>query len=145
SSTTNCGTIYTPTFFSQKRLASITTQVWSGTAYRDVERWTFNHTFKDPGDGNPKLLWLSGVTNSGLAVTGQTTTMPELTFGGVQLNNRVDRAPTKAPIIRFRLSSIANEAGGVISINYSPPECAIGGTMPASSDSNTRRCFPIRW
>ena len=143
-SATNCANIYAPTFFSQKRLASVTTQVRDGTGYRDVERWTLTHAFKDPGDGHPKLLWLDRLARVGLS-DGATTTTPDVTFGGIQMNNRVDRSPTQEPIIRFRVSLISNEVGGVLSVNYSAPECVIGSVMPASADNNTKLCYPVYW
>jgi len=138
-STSNCASVTTPTFFSQKRLAAVTTQVRDGSAYRDVERWTLTHVFKDPGDNRAKLLWLDKLGHEGLA--GGTAATPDVTFGAVQLNNRVDTSVTKDPIIRFRISSIVTETGGVISVNYLPPECVLGSNMPVAA-ANTKRCYP---
>ena len=145
-STTSCPDVYTPAFFTQKMLSTITTKVWTGTGttYRDVRRWTLNHAFKDPGDGHAKTLWLSGISAAGLAATPNLTT-PDVTFASVQLSNRVDTAVTKDPIIRFRISSITNEAGGVTAVTYSQPECVKGTNMPAAPDTNTKRCYPVWW
>ncbi|MEV4134785.1 RHS repeat-associated core domain-containing protein [Dactylosporangium sp. NPDC049742] len=145
-STTSCPDVYTPAFFTQKMLSTITTKVWTGTGttYRDVRRWTLNHQFKDPGDGHAKTLWLSGISAAGLAATPNLTT-PDVTFASVQLSNRVDTAVTKDPIIRFRVSSITNEAGGVTAVTYSSPECVKNTNMPAAADTNTKRCYPVWW
>jgi YD repeat-containing protein len=144
-SASNCTGIYTPTFFTQKMLATVTTQVWTGTgtSYRDVEQWTLNHVFKDPGDGHAKTLWLNSISHAGL--NGTRTTTPDVTFNAVQLNNRVDTAPSKDPIIRYRISSLVNESGGVVSVTYSAPECVLGSNMPSAPDSNTKRCYPVWW
>jgi RHS repeat-associated protein len=142
-STTNCPNQYSPTFWTQKRLATVTTSVRRGGTLADVERWTLNHVFADPGDANQKLLWLAGISHQGLV--GETTALPDLTFSGVQLNNRVDRSSTVDPIIRFRLSTVRNEFGGVLNVNYSAVDCVLGGTMPAAPDRNDRRCFPVIW
>ncbi|MEV4139287.1 RHS repeat-associated core domain-containing protein [Dactylosporangium sp. NPDC049742] len=146
-STTSCGGVFSPALFTQKRLSTITTQVRSGTGFRDVERWTLNHVFKDPGDGHAKTLWLNSIAHAGLnnMPAGTSTTMPDITFTGVQLSNRVDTSPTKNPIIRFRISSIVNESGAVTAVTYSQPECVVGSNMPASADNNTKRCFPVYW
>jgi RHS repeat-associated protein len=142
-STSNCAGKYSPTFFTQKMLSTVTTQVANGTGYRDVERWTLSHVFKDPGDAHPKILWLNALSHTGLV--GTSTAMPDITFGAVAMNNRVDTAASKAPIVRYRIASIANESGGITSVSYLPAECAVGSNMPASPDSNTKRCFPVYW
>src|SRR5204862_7732034 len=100
------------------------------------------HNFKDPGDGQTKILWLSQVDHCGVT---DSTCMPPVTFIPTQLSNRVDRAGTTNSIIRYRMSSIVNESGGVIAVTYSAPECVAGSNMPASPDSNTKRCFPVYW
>lgn len=145
-STSNCSGVYAATFFSSKMLNTVTTQVWSGggTTYNDVEQWTLGHVFKDPGDGHAKTLWLNSIGHVGLN-GGEHTTTPDVSFTGVQLNNRVDTTPSKDPIIRYRISSVVNEAGGVIAVTYSRPECVLGSHMPASADTNTMRCYPSYW
>ncbi|GIM89932.1 RHS repeat domain-containing protein [Paractinoplanes toevensis] len=144
-STSSCPTVFAPGFFTQKMLSTVTTQVWTGTGtdYRDVQRWTLDHVFKDPGDGRAKTLWLNGVSVTGL--NGTPVTTPGVSFTGVQLGNRVDKVATKDPIIRFRISSVVNEAGGVVAVTYSQPECVLGSNMPAAADSNTKRCYPVWW
>ncbi|MEV4141658.1 RHS repeat-associated core domain-containing protein [Dactylosporangium sp. NPDC049742] len=147
-STSSCPNALAPSFFTQKRLASVTTQVWSGTGvtYRDVERWTLNTSFKTPGDGRPKLLWLDGIQHTGLE-TGPANKidLPSVTFTPVSMGNRVDTSPTKNPIQRLRLSSLTTETGGEIAVTYSAPDCVVNTRMPASPDTNTLRCFPVYW
>ncbi|MEW9529048.1 RHS repeat-associated core domain-containing protein [Microbispora sp. NPDC049125] len=132
-----------PTFWTTKRLSSVTTQVWGGSAYRDVESWTFKHTFPDPGDGTMAGLWLAGIGHSGL-VAG-TSALPDVTFTGVQMPNRVDTVDHSPAMNWWRIASIRNETGGEISVAYSGQDCVAGGRMPSAPESNTMRCYPVIW
>ncbi len=141
---TNCAGRYAPTFWTTKKLSAVTTQTASGVkTWRDVERWSMTHEFKDPGDGQAKILWLSRIDHCGLV--GATTCLSPVLLNPTQMSNRVDLAGTTNSVIRYRLRSITSEAGGVVSVTYSAPECVAGSTMPAAPDSNTKRCFPISW
>lgn len=143
--TTSC-TIASPTFWTQKRLASVTTRVWNASVsdYKDVEQWTLNHAYLDPGDGTRAGLWLAGISHKGLA--GGAVAVPDVTFTGYQMANRVNVADPKAPPMKWwRIAYINTEAGGVIGVTYYPVECVTGSNMPASADNNTKRCFPAYW
>ncbi|HTM84328.1 MAG TPA: hypothetical protein VL179_05375, partial [Mycobacterium sp.] len=61
-----CTGKFSPTFFSRKRLASVTTKVRSGTTYTDVERWDLQQTFPVSGDGLSPSLWLNKIVHVGL-------------------------------------------------------------------------------
>ncbi|NEA32597.1 RHS repeat-associated core domain-containing protein [Streptomyces sp. SID13031] len=138
---TTCKDHHVPTFWTTKRLASVTAKVRSGSEYRDVDRWTLDHQFPDPGDGDKAALWLKSITHTGLA--GPTPiTLDPVTFEGAKLANRVHQADGLSPIIRYRITGIVSEAGGLTSVNYAPPDCL---TAPASPETNTKRCFPVRW
>ncbi|MFG2076267.1 RHS repeat domain-containing protein [Nonomuraea maritima] len=130
-----------PTFWSRKRLAKVTTQVRSGSAYRDVDSWTLTHTFPATGDGLSPALWLASVQHAGHV--GATVTLPAVTFAGVQLQNRVDADEGRAPLYKWRVQSVYSEAGGELRVTYAPQEC-LPGSAPAA-DRNTKRCFPQRW
>jgi RHS repeat-associated protein len=144
SSSTSC-TDASPTFWTQKRLASITTQVSDGgSGYRDVERWTLNQTFPDPGDSTRPGLWLASISHTGLV--GGSLDTPDVRFTGVQLPNRVDTSTDQRPAMNWwRISYIDTEAGGRIGVSYLGPDCVAGSRMPASPQSNTLRCFPVYW
>jgi RHS repeat-associated protein len=140
---TSCAGKVAPTFFVTRKLTRITTQVASGVkTWRRVEQWRLTHEFKDPGDGNQKILWLQRVDHCGL---DDNTCVPPITLMATQLSNRVDRAGATSSIIRYRMLSITNESGGLITVTYSAPECVAGSVMPASPDTNTKRCFPAWW
>ncbi len=135
-----CAGQYAPTFWTTKRLAAVTTQVLRGSSYSDVDRWNLNHQFPQSGDGDKALLWLKGITHTGLV--GGSITLPPVTFEGSVYANRVPRADPLPPILRYRLTGIVSEAGGVTSVTYAPPDCT---SPPTNPESNTKRCFPVRW
>jgi RHS repeat-associated protein len=142
SSTTSCPNKFNPTFWTQKRLAKVTTQVWGGTAARDVSSWTFTHTYPNPGDGTQPRLWLNSVQQTGLA--GGTLALPPVTFEGTQLANRVDGADHIPAMNWWRLKAVRTEAGNEIRVNYSEKDCVYGTGLPAPA-TNGKRCHPVRW
>jgi RHS repeat-associated protein len=142
---------FSPSFWSTKRLASITTRVWDAAkqptaGYKDVRKWTFTHTFPDPGDSSRAGLWLSRISQVGLV--GQTTTMPDIVVSGTQLQNRVDTIGDQLfPMNWWRISRIDTDTGGAIKVNYEPRECVAGSVIPDVNalQDNTLRCFPVKW
>ncbi|GAA1499625.1 RHS repeat-associated core domain-containing protein [Dactylosporangium maewongense] len=136
-----------PTFWSSKRLTSVTTKVRKGSGYQDVDQWNLRQSFPDPGDGTRAGLWLEGITHKGL--NGATITLPEVTFEGIQLPNRVDAVWSDfAPAMNWwRITSIRTEAGAEIAVDYSDPDCTNPVRLPNSNalDSNTLRCYPVKW
>lgn len=141
-STTKCANKYTPTFWSQKRLSKVTTKVWNTTGFKNVDQWTLNHTYPEPGDGTRAGMWLASVKRTGLV--GGTADLPEVTFAGVQMANRVDGIDGIPPMNWWRLKAIRTETGGEIAVNYLPKECAAPGDLPAADD-NAKRCHPLKW
>ncbi|MFC9690588.1 RHS repeat domain-containing protein [Kribbella sp. NPDC056951] len=133
---------YSPAFFSAKRLASVTTYVASGTGYSPVDSWALAHEFKNYGDKEQIVLWLSSIKHTGHV--GGTATTPPTEFGGSFLPNRVDNGESFPGIWRPRLTSIKSETGGVTTINYTEPDCR-AGSLPTSAHQNNRRCFPSRY
>ncbi|TDC32917.1 RHS repeat domain-containing protein [Kribbella albertanoniae] len=133
---------YSPAFFSAKRLTAVTTYVASGTGYSAVDSWALTHEFKNYGDKEQVVLWLSAVKHTGHV--GGTASTPPTEFGGTFLPNRVDNGESFPGIWRPRLTSIKSETGGVTTINYTEPDCR-AGSMPSSAHQNTRRCFPSRY
>ncbi|MEV4135448.1 RHS repeat-associated core domain-containing protein [Dactylosporangium sp. NPDC049742] len=136
-----------PSFWSSKRLTSVTTKVWKGSGYQDVDQWILRQSFPDPGDGTRAGLWLEGITHKGL--NGAAVTLPEVTFEGIQLPNRVDAVWSDfAPAMNWwRITSIRTEAGAEIAVDYSDPDCVNPGRLPNVNalDSNTLRCYPVKW
>lgn len=141
-----CST-YSPTFFSDKRLVKVRTDVLASGAYAGADVWNLKHSMPDPGDGTKPALWLGSVDHQGVdgkAANGATVSDPAVVFGGQTLQNRVWVVDGLAPLDRYRLSSIKTVTGAVVSATYKQAECSVGNT-PASPQSNTMRCFPQWW
>lgn len=142
-SSTNCYNKYSPTFWTQKRLAKVTTQVRRGSAFTDVDSWTLHHLFPSPGDGTRAGLWLESVTNAG-HVGGTAIATPEVNFDGVQMHNRIDTTSDGTPPMNWwRVKTINYGTGGLVTVTYSPQDC--GPTDLPAPDTNTRRCHPMKW
>lgn len=144
-STSSCSGRVAPTFFSRKRLTVVKTSVYSGSAYSEVERWTMDHQFPDPGDGSSPALWLKNIVHAG---AGGASPLPKVAFYGVQMANRVDGIEDKPgtvapPLNKWRVKAIESESGGQIDVTYSAKDCS-PSSLP-SQESNTRRCFPVYW
>jgi RHS repeat-associated protein len=140
-----CTNVLTPTFWTTKRLAAVTTQLWdtSANAYRNVDSWALTHSYPDPGDGTRAGLWLASVTRTGQ--DGGSAPLPSVTFTGIQLTNRVNVTSLAPAMNWWRVAAINTETGGIVSVGYSPPDCVTGSRMPSAPDSNTLRCFPAFW
>jgi RHS repeat-associated protein len=134
-----------PSFWSTKRLDTITTKVWRGSAYEPVDRWTLTQRYPDPGSEilERAALWLKEIRHTGLA--GGSLDMPPVTFEGTQLPNRVDGdGDGYSGLHRYRVTGIVSESGGWLSIGYEEPNCGGGQQMPAP-EHNTLRCYPVKW
>ncbi|XTZ16524.1 hypothetical protein ACQSSU_03800 [Micromonospora echinospora] len=144
STAADCGENYGPTFWSAKRLATVTTQVWDTTkttpAWQQVDSWTLTHTYPPVGDGSDHAgMWLSSVQYQGLV--GGTVSMPPVTFEPVSLSNRV-LEENNTSNNRMRIANILTETGGKIQVTYSLPDCA-ADDLPSAPHTNTRLCYPV--
>ncbi|MFL6140680.1 MAG: RHS repeat-associated core domain-containing protein [Labedaea sp.] len=138
-------TTTSPTFWTTKRLAKVTTRIWDavGSRYQDVESWTLTHSFPNPGDGTRAGLWLDRISHTGHV--GGTKTVPDVTFVGEQKPNRVDTADHSPAMNWWRIAHIDTETGGKIAITYSGADCVAGTRVPTAPEQNTLRCYPVRW
>ncbi|MFH8223139.1 polymorphic toxin-type HINT domain-containing protein [Streptomyces sp. NPDC018057] len=140
---TECKDQNAPSFWTRKRLSTITTRVLTGGAYKDVDVWQLAQGFPAAGDGISTPMWLQSITRVGK--TGGTAALPPVTFSGEQLANRVDAlGDGLAPFVRLRLSQITTETGGTIAVYYSKPDCT-ASTLPPEDGTNATRCYPIKW
>ncbi|MGQ4517343.1 polymorphic toxin-type HINT domain-containing protein [Streptomyces sp. DW26H14] len=137
-----------PTFFSRERLTGVTTRVWNASAspaaYQDVDTWSLDQSFPDPGDGTSAGLWLKSITRTG--EDGKAVAMKPVTFAGVQMTNRVDTTHDDiAALVKWRVRTITSETGSVLTVNYADPQCVVGSNMPSAPDSDTKLCYPSYW
>ncbi|WP_461165381.1 RHS repeat-associated core domain-containing protein [Arthrobacter sp. R4-81] len=146
-STGTC-TVYSPTFYTDQRLLTVTTRTaTSPTAYQDVDVWTLHHSMPDPGDLTKPALWLGSIDHKGANTAtgvGGAISDPPVVFGGQTLQNRVWVVDGLAPLDRYRISSIKTVTGASIAVTYQAPECS-PSNLPASPETNTKRCFPQWW
>lgn len=135
-----------PTFWSTRMLTGVSTQYWNGSGYATVDTWSLGHSFPDPGDGTSAALWLTQIGHTG-NVGGSAITLPDVTFQGVAMQNRVWVIDGLAPLEKYRISSLTTETGAVISVNYSGEDCqpSEAATIEANANTNTRRCYPQWW
>jgi hypothetical protein len=91
----SCANNLSPSFWGTKRLATVTTQVWtgSGTTYRAVDEWKIGHSFPSPTDGTSPSLWLTSITHTGKV--GGSTTLPAVLMYGTRFANRTDLYRTR--------------------------------------------------
>lgn len=136
----------------------VTTNVRVDGAWRPVTTWDLTHTWRDPGDGTGRFLWLSkiGRLAHGQPGTGDDVRFDPVTFsGGQQLPSRVNDTISDGypEMNRIRVTGITTETGGTIGIEYTPAQCT-RSSHPVPSDwkipeatqrDNTSRCFPMTW
>lgn len=154
-STTSCKDVQFPAFFSTKRLTSVTSKVTAGGSLRPVNTWALTHSWRDPGDGTGRILWLGKIGRT--AHGSWTDANDHITFdpvvfrGGEQLPGRVDDSSTDGypAMNRIRLTGITTETGAEIGITYTNAACSHansnGSISEAEQKANTQRCFPVRW
>ncbi|WP_239177107.1 RHS repeat domain-containing protein [Actinoplanes octamycinicus] len=134
------------TFWSARRLTSITTQIRNGTSsYADVETVKLRQRFLSAGTGEGIPLWLDGITRTGQVIRagGTIESDPEIVFdpGSLPLDNRVDAVnDQRSALARWRIKSVLNESGGKTLITYSEHDCT-RANLP-DPKSNTTRCMP---
>jgi RHS repeat-associated protein len=142
-SSTSC-TQHAPSFWSRKRLTSITTQVQVGGATKKADRYDFTHTFPDGGDHAP-TMWLDSIVHTGLDRLGGAaadTAVPAVTFYPVQLANRVGTLPGLPKMYHTRIQNIITESGAETTVDYRTPDCS---AVPGDASANTTGCFPVYW
>ncbi len=140
-SSETCPDQFSPTFFTRKRLTTITTQTRNAadSGYQGVDKWKLEHSFPDPGDGTSAALWLKSVQHTGLA--GGSVALPKVAFTGQDMENRVDGIDNAPPLRKFRIIGVDSESGSSLMVRYSQRECT-PTNLPAKA-TNGKRCFPV--
>ncbi|WP_190214318.1 RHS repeat-associated core domain-containing protein [Kitasatospora indigofera] len=145
-------TQHTPSFFNRKRLTAISTQVWNGSSYQEIDTWNLDQEFKGAGDAFSPALWLNAVTRTGKAagagIGGAAVKLPRTVFTGKPMANRVWGGTDPLPYLaRLRITAVGLDSGGQIDVTYSDPECRreAPAVLPGALDQNTLRCFPVHW
>ncbi|MFJ3134468.1 RHS repeat-associated core domain-containing protein [Streptomyces sp. NPDC086843] len=127
-----------PAFFTTKRLTQVTTQVLDSSTYKNVDSWALTHRW-GMADTDYQLL-LDSIQRTGHTAT-PAITLPMTTFTYEQLENRLDKTGDGyPPFVKDRLSTVVDESGGQIDVEYSAPACSFSA-LP-TPETNTTRCFP---
>ncbi len=144
--TAECTDDRSPTFFTRKRLTGIVTQTWNAGAYQKVSSWTISHDFRDMGEvmgTGDQILVPTQIQRSGEAGTVLVTSPVKFTY--LTLMNRVNPGTDRVIAgYRPRIHTITSETGAVTTVEYSARDCAVDD-LPGSQETNSRRCFPVRW
>ncbi|MGY1454770.1 polymorphic toxin-type HINT domain-containing protein [Streptomyces sp. SS8] len=135
----DCDQRLSPTFWTRKRLTEVSTHVLKPDgSYGKVDSWKLGHRW-GMADIDYQLL-LDSIQRTGHTAS-PTVTLPKTTLDYTQMENRLDETGDGyAPFVKERLSTVADESGGQIEVNYSTSACD-SASLPAPQ-TNTTRCFP---
>ncbi|MDN5381141.1 ricin-type beta-trefoil lectin domain protein [Streptomyces sp. LB8] len=150
-----------PSFWSRKRLVSITTSAQrfkDNSARQVVDKYTLTQSFPVLRTGPNTALWLESIQRTGYARGGSTdesVTLNPVRFepNAEDMPNRVMRPNDPRPgFSRLRIARVINEYGGETVVTYKQPtgDCATGTGLPGKKDtaalkSNSRLCYPSFW
>ncbi|MEU6859668.1 RHS repeat-associated core domain-containing protein [Glycomyces sp. NPDC046736] len=138
--TAPCEDLYSPAFFSSKRLSQIATSVPDGAGgFTKVDSWQLVQEFLDYGDGEDTVLWLKSIQHTGHV--GGTESTPPVEFSGIAFPNRVEHSEGTPSMWRTRLTAIVSETGSVTGVWYSEPSCT-WNSLP-NKVNNSRLCYPV--
>ncbi|RBM10981.1 polymorphic toxin-type HINT domain-containing protein [Streptomyces sp. PT12] len=133
---------FSPTFWTRHRLTGITTHTLdSAGAFTPNDTWEIGYRW-GTADIDYSLLPTS-IQRTGRSAS-PAITLPPTEFLYEQGANRLDRlGDGTAPFIKHRLSTVTDETGGQIDVNYSDAACD-WDALP-TPQTNSTRCFPQYW
>ncbi|WP_377325657.1 RHS repeat-associated core domain-containing protein [Pimelobacter simplex] len=136
-----------PTFWTRKKLATITSSYYSGTAYLNVDSYALAYSWSQ--SSSTQTLNLERITRTATAA-GQTLTLPPVTFGYLTLDSRVRDYKALPDMGYDRLTQIVAETGARTQVEYGhaanfPSRWCSVGHMPAAPDDNDRACYAVNW
>ncbi|WFE39254.1 RHS repeat-associated core domain-containing protein [Micromonospora sp. WMMD998] len=134
-----------PTFWSARRLQSVTAQVLRGGTHINVDTWTLTHLLPSTGETQAltsPALWLDKISHTGGDGT-TTSSLPDITFGGNRYANRTDHnVNAGVPVTnKYRITAVNDETGSQTLVTYEGSDCTVTA-VPADSAQNGKRCFP---
>ncbi|WP_344668468.1 RHS repeat-associated core domain-containing protein [Catenulispora yoronensis] len=154
---TKCTDLW-PSFYNTERLDSVTSNVWTGSAYRPVDKFTLMHQFNavpDPStSGNQPTLWLAGIKHSGWVVNQDGTTTqaddPTVYTYGQFLPNRAathsfNASNNASDYNRLRMDAITDTTGSEVDVSYADPSTLCPGSTAPTITANSTLCYPEYW
>ncbi|GAB2979149.1 RHS repeat-associated core domain-containing protein [Saccharothrix stipae] len=133
---------HSPSYWSTKRLTTITTQYNQGSGPVKVDEYRLAQQFPHTDDSVKDLL-LASITRTGHKGT-TATALPAVTFAYQDYDNRVVGYRDMPAMAHKRLTQVNTETGSVISVTYSGKDCS-ATSVPTDVAYNTRRCYPVYW
>ncbi|WP_146108040.1 RHS repeat-associated core domain-containing protein [Actinokineospora auranticolor] len=138
----NCGASgscanHAPTFWSRKRLTTITTYYNTGQGPVPVDSVQLGQDLPAVADSE---LRLDSLTHTGHV--GGTITQPAVRFTSQVYDNRVQGYGNMSGLAHWRLTNIQGDTGLIITVKYSDKDCT-ATTVPTNLSANTSRCFPV--
>jgi len=67
-------------------------------------------------DGEKPALWLKSISHTGKANGLPAVTLPSVRFEGTKFPNRVDTVDGLGPLLRYRITGVVSESGGVTTV-----------------------------
>ncbi len=131
---------HAPTFWSQLRIDSITTQYYNGTAYVPVDSYALGQGFSTEGDSE---LILNSITRTGHSASGAALPLRPVRLSYQLMDNRIPGYNSLPGMAHWRLTQIETETGELISVTYSTG-CA-ATDIPADPSTDTTLCYPVKW
>ncbi|MEV4318088.1 putative adhesin [Actinocrispum sp. NPDC049592] len=132
---------HSPTFWTTRRLQTITTQYNTGSGPKKVDTYALAQRF--PSIGDPEL-WLDSITRTGFNADGTSLALPPITFTGQLYDNRVVGYKNMPKLAHWRLTNITSDTGLIITVTYSSPDCT-ATTVPSDLPNNKTLCYPVYW
>lgn len=145
---------HAPSFWSRKRLTSISTEYYAGTGstYYMVDKYTLGQSFPTTGDPELELDTINRTAyppGTATTATSGGTALPTVGLSYKLLANRVHNYQAQPDMFMWRLGQITTETGEAILVSYdqadrSQPACT-ATTVPSSPSTDTTECFPVYW
>ncbi|MFC4959329.1 polymorphic toxin-type HINT domain-containing protein, partial [Streptomyces mauvecolor] len=133
---------FSPTFWTRNRLAKVTTQTLQADGtYKPVDEWALHHKW-GTADVDYQLL-LDSIQHTALAGTTPVK-LPTTSLSYTPRIGRLDKdGDGRLAYYKQRLSTVADESGGQLDVNYSQAACD-WNHLP-TPQTNTTHCFPQKY
>ncbi|MFI6051587.1 polymorphic toxin-type HINT domain-containing protein [Streptomyces violascens] len=133
---------FSPSFWTRTRLAKVTTQTLQADGtYKPIDEWALHHKW-GTADADYQLL-LDSIQHTGLGAA-PAVVLPATTLSYTPRIGRLDKPDDgRLAYYKQRLSTITDESGGQLDVNYSQPACS-WDHLP-TPQSNTTHCFPQQY
>src|SRR5206468_1959846 len=99
---------HAPTFWSTRKITTITTWVNTGTGPIKVDTYALGQSLPGLGYGDRELR-LDSITHTGYAPDGTSITLPPVSFASQLMDNRIAGYNNLPPMAHWRLTNVATD------------------------------------